>query len=119
METRKIALIIFLISLIFLSLGVVVYVARQRSEVNTLQTNKLSTPVGQTTPKASNNSNTASSTDVVNNEGKPITEEEIKAGIEAKKAQISKEAKGRDYTSEEINFMLFPRQVVIDELKKK
>jgi len=117
METRKIALIIFLISLIFLSLGIVVYVARQRSEVNTLQTNKLSTPVNKGNIGASNNA--TGSAGIVTNSGQPITEEQIQAKIEVKKAQITQEAKGRAYTSEELFFIASPRQAVISELEKK
>lgn len=115
METRKIALIIFLVGLIFLSLGAIVYVARQRSEVNNLQTGKIAA-----SPAVSSGDSAAKAGDsgLVTAEGRPISEEQITAKIEATKAQISQKAKGRDYTSEEISFMLFPRQTAINELKK-
>jgi hypothetical protein len=126
METRKIALIIFLVSLIFLSLGVIVYVARQRSEINSLQTTKLTlpdtkskiNPVNNTTGTPEISSDTGG-TAVVTKDGKSITitEEQIKAKIEAKKAQISQQAKGRAYTSSELYFISFPREAVVSELE--
>lgn len=126
METRKIALIIFLVSLIFLSLGVIVYVARQRSEISSLQTTKLALPnakskiisVNNATDTPETTSNTSETT-VVTKDGKPITitEEQIKAKIEAKKAQISQQSKGRAYTSSELYFISFPREAVVSELE--
>lgn len=115
METRKIALIIFLIALIFLALGVIVYVARQRAEVKNLQTGKISVPVGVSGNKAAT---TTGNTGVVTKEGKPITEEQINAKIEATKAQISQGAKGRAYTSDELFFISSPRKAAISELQK-
>jgi len=116
METRKIALIIFLTALIFLSLGMVMYVLRQGSEVKNLQANKLSaSPVtGTAQPTVG-----TSSPNLVTKEGKPITEEEIKAKIDAKKIQITEATKGRAYTSEELFFVFHPRQAAISELKQK
>ncbi len=114
MNSKKIALIIFLISLIFLSLTAVVYISRQRDGDKNLQTSRLATPP---TEPAKNFIKSATSTGLVTKDGQPITEEQIVAKIEAKKKQIKQEAKGRAYNDEELLFIGSPRQAAISDLK--
>jgi hypothetical protein len=114
METRKIALIIFLVALIFLSLGAIVYVARQKSAGNNLQTAKLAAPL----PAANQGvTGAAGNNGLVAESGKPITEEQITAKIAEKQTAISRKTSAKQYTDDELMFLSSPRQTAISELK--
>lgn len=117
METRKIASIIFLVSLIFLSLGMVVYIVRQRSVASNLQSQKLSSPPASSNSGNLDNSATASSTGIVTKEGKSVTEEQIQTKIVEKQNEIKKKTSAKEYTNDELIFLSAPRQAVINELK--
>jgi hypothetical protein len=114
METRKIALIIFLAGLIFLSLGAIVYVIRQKSADNNLQTAKLAVPPAAVKPGTADS---AAGSGLVTKEGKPITEEQITAKIAEKQTAISRKTSAKQYTDDELMFLSSPRQAAISELK--
>ena len=109
MSARKIALIIFLIGLIVLSIGLIVAFNRNQSRQANLQADKLNQPPAAT----ANNQPVKSAAS-----GGQLTEQEIQQKIDAKKAEIKAAAKGRAYNNEELFFLSFPREAVLQEAKK-
>jgi len=113
MNFKKIALIVFLIGLIILSIGFIIFVSREQGRKNNLQTKILFEPRSGEADKLENNQK--------NNPAlAPIpSEEAIQTTIQETKQQISQEAEGRAFTDEELFFISNPRQAAIDKINKK
>lgn len=112
MDSKKIALVSFLIGLIILSVGFIVFFQRAQNHKSELLTDQLATP--KVVDDKINNSASAKPQEKV------FTEEQIQQKINEMKTQLSnsKNAKKSVYTDEELYFLGNPRQAAIDELKK-
>jgi hypothetical protein len=114
MNNRRVALVIFLIALILLSAGFIVFFSRQISRKSTLQTNLLKTaPAGTaTTSQAAKNSAAAKPAPAT------FTDAQINAKIAATKQQINSASKGRSLTDDELYFLSFPKEAALQKLQQ-
>ncbi len=111
MDTKKISLIIFLVGLIIISIGFIIFFNRESSRKSNLRANTLITPKTSKQIEAS--------PQATKGQQPTITEEQINQAIQAKRQQINTQAKGRALTDQELEFIGSPRETVIKDLSKQ
>jgi hypothetical protein len=114
MNSKRIALIVFLIGLVLLAVGFVIFFSQSMTRKNNLQTNLLKAPLSA--DQAANNQGHKNSTA---NPAAPkvFTDEQINQKIEATKQQINQQAKNRALTDSELYFLSAPRAAAIKALQ--
>jgi predicted Holliday junction resolvase-like endonuclease len=110
MDTKKVALIIFLIGVVFLSAGIIIFYSREQGKKNELRIESLNTPKTQEAEKRINEQKQV--------QEKVITEEQITQKIEETRQQINQKPKGTALSDSDLEFIGSPREAAIKELKK-
>ena len=110
MDTKKIALIIFLIGVVFLSAGFIIFYSRGQGKKSELRTESLNTPKAQEAERKINEQKQT--------QEKVVTEEQITQKIEETRQQINQKPKGAALSDSDLEFIGSPREAVIKELKK-
>ncbi len=114
MNERKIALVVFLIGLILLSIGFIIFFGQSQSRRNNLKTDVLTAA-----PAAQDKlNNQPASTQAPSKTEPTFTEEQINQKIEATRQTINEQSRNRALTDQELYFLSFPREAAIKELKK-
>lgn len=113
MGTKKIALIIFLIALILLSIGFVIFATRNSK--NSLNPGALNQSAIQENLDNQVPDNPAKEGPAAHIQ---FTDEQIEQKIEEKKQIISEQAKDRPFTDDELYFLSFPEEAAVEELKR-
>jgi|GEM_PF-6783197 len=110
MDIKKLSLIIFLLCVILLSVGIIVFIGREQSRQRNLRLSAWQTP--PLAENALNNQKAANPAAAPN-----FTEEQIRKKIDDKKQQIGASSKGRTLTDDELYFLSFPREAAVKDLQ--